>query len=485
MQKLWSEFRTKWNKINCQNWVQQKLFDRQWNIYDIYLLILCFLYPLYLSNRVIIGDFTEKELLYYMLTLAVAVLCIPAYIKSRNRIRKKWNHLDRILFFSAILLVGKGCCDIVFGNKDLKFEIFLFCMIGSLFILKKYQGKSYQYLNIWLLSFLIIYLDLLYCLLTGNSGLLGTDVLLKQTDAPLGILLVFGISAVLYENENRNAWRKFYFFVFVLGSIALSLFDDMKIFSIASLFLLSMPLFFLPTVSFVKRNLILCFSYFGIVANLPILYYMTDLETSKESFFFRYGIYIDILLIFIGVGIQAYWKKVPYDRNPACILMRKVQKWYKKIMFLMILFEFVIIGIGGKSQEFPIFWGSEFVSKVYVELINFFSHRSFPLSIIESLGLGGIVFWLVILWEIYQRVRIKSEDTENRKIYKILAILYVIGSFFYDIGIFVGPEGIILLSFAVTDNSQGQDNKNLPMQIGDRDEKGIISNQCRFDEILS
>ena len=131
------------------------------------------------------------------------------------------------------------------------------------------------------------------------------------------------------------------------------------------------------------------------------------------------------------------------------------------------------------------FWGSEFVSKVYVELINFFSHRSFPLSIIESLGLGGIVFWLVILWEIYQRVRIKSEDTENRKIYKILAILYVIGSFFYDIGIFVGPEGIILLSFAVTDNSQGQDNKNLPMQIGDRDEKGIISNQCRFDEILS
>ena len=483
MQKLWSEFKTKWNKINFQNWVQQKLLDRQWNIYDIYLLILCFLYPLYLSNREMIGGVTEKELLYYILTLAVALLCIPAYIKSRNRTRRKWNHLDRILFFSAILLVGKGCLDIVFGNKDLKFEIFLFCMIGSFFILKNFQGKSYQYLNIWLLSFLIICLDLLYCFLTGNSGLLGADVLLKQADAPLGILLVFGISAVLYENENRNAWRKFYFFVFALGSIVLSLLDDMKIFSIASLFLLSMPLFFLPTVSFVKRNLILCFSYFGIVANLPVLYYMTDLETSKESFFFRYGIYIDILLICIGFGIQAYWKKVPYDRNPACILMKKFQKWYKKIIFLMILFEFVVIGIGEKLQEIPVFEGSEFVSNIYVELMDF--HRSFPLSITESLGLGGIVFWLVIFWEIYQRVRIKSEDTENRKIYKILAILYVIGSFFYDIGIFVGPEGIILLSFAVTDNSQGQDNKNLPMQIGDRDEKGIISNQCRFDEILS
>ena len=79
-------------------------------------------------------------------------------------------------------------------------------------------------------------------------------------------------------------------------------------------FLLLLPLFYQPTVTLIKRNLVLCFVFLGIMTNLPLLQYLTDV-TLHENILTRYGIYIDLFLLCLGGGIKAYWKKVPCNRK--------------------------------------------------------------------------------------------------------------------------------------------------------------------------
>ena len=83
------------------------------------------------------------------------------------------------------------------------------------------------------------------------------------------------------------------------------------------------------------------------MTNLPLLQYLTDV-TLHENILTRYGIYIDLFLLCLGGGIKAYWKKVPCNRNPEAVLMRKFQKWYKQSFFIIVSFALLLFTGGAE-----------------------------------------------------------------------------------------------------------------------------------------
>ncbi len=456
-------------------------------ILDIYLRIMCFLYPLYLGDAKIFVSFSEKEFLYYILTLLTALLYLFFPLQKGKTARKRLCRIDSILLLLAVLFIIKGSIRIILQEDNFETDIFFVCLIVTFFLLKSFSGNFVHYLNLVLFSSFLLYLDMLYYYLTERQGILGADILLRQPEAASWLLFSFCISSVLYEKGCITGWRNFYLLVSILGSVVLFLFGNIAAICMAGVFLLLLPLFYQPTVTLIKRNLVLCFVFLGIMTNLPLLQYLTDV-TLHENILTRYGIYIDLFLLCLGGGIKAYWKKVPCNRNPEAVLMRKFQKWYKQSFFIIVSFALLLFTGGSRMLDIPDNLGNEFIRQLYMNLNNdIYKNNSFAQNILINYGLIGFVLWLYLLMEIFKKFKKhQNENREDKKICQVLAVTFLFATFFYPVGPFCAPVSIILISFALTECNGNQVNSKVSASFGDEtdNEKNIIFNKCGSNEIL-
>lgn len=464
------------------------LYEGRMAILDIYLRIMCFFYPLYLSDTKILEVFTEKELVYYLLTLLTALLVISFFRRKTIVVKKPLCRIDCILFFLTALLIIKGSIRFAFQEVYFYSEIFFLCLIITIFLLKSFSGNLGYYLNLILFSAFFLYLDMLYQYLTERQGFLGSDIILRQPEAASWLLLTFGISSILYEKECRTKRRIFYLLVSIMGIILLFLFGDTVAICLAGIFLLSLPLFYQPSVNLIKRNLTLCFSFLGLLANLPLLQYLTS-NTLHDNIFSKYGIYIDFFLLCLAQGIRCYWKKIPTNRNPETVLLRKFQKWYKQVLFIIMSFGLLFFVSGNKILNIPDKLVTGFVRQLYIDLsTSIYINNSFVITLFTYYGIIVFILWIYLLIEVLKILKkYNNKFGEDKKTCLILSVMFLFHTFFYHFGPFNAPISIILLSFALSGNGGKEISSSITVNLRKEayNEKSIVFDKCGPDEILS
>ena len=129
----------------------------------------CFLYPLYLGDAKIFVSFSEKEFLYYILTLLTALLYLFFPLQKGKTARKRLCRIDSILLLLAVLFIIKGSIRIILQEDNFETDIFFVCLIVTFFLLKSFSGNFVHYLNLVLFSSFLLYLDMLYYYLTERQ----------------------------------------------------------------------------------------------------------------------------------------------------------------------------------------------------------------------------------------------------------------------------------------------------------------------------
>lgn len=485
MRKIWAEIKVKPTVKCIKEFFWPELCKSRLAVPDIYLRIMCFLYPLYLSDNKILIFFTEKEFLYYVLTILTAIMYLSFSLRKEKLIKMRLNLTDCFLLLVSMLLLVKGILEIILQNGSFTSEIYFLCLIATYFLLKSFSGEFGYYLRLMVSASFILYIDILYFYLTQKQGIIGADILLKQPEAAYLLLLSLGIGFVLYEKESRAAWRKFYLLVSILGSAVLYFFGDIEAICLAGIFLLFLPIFFQPTVTVIKRNLILCFIFVGIMTNMPLLRYSSDISF-HESYLDEYGIYFMLFLFLLGGWINRYWRRIPVDRNPEKVLMRRFQEWYKQALFIVISFLLLLFISGNKLSDLSEKTGMEFICQFSIGLsaaVN--SKNNFFLSLMKNYGITGLFFGLCLLISFFQKIK-KYKNEDEKFLCGILSVMFLCLTFFYYPGPFIGPAGIILISFSLPERN-GRVKKKVFVNRGNEagNEKGIIFNKCGSDEILS
>ena len=104
MQKLLSKTEIKMVIYSIKDFFCPDLCKGRLAILDIYLRIMCFLYPLYLGDAKIFVSFSEKEFLYYILTLLTALLYLFFSPTERKNSKKTaMSNRQHFVAFSGVV----------------------------------------------------------------------------------------------------------------------------------------------------------------------------------------------------------------------------------------------------------------------------------------------------------------------------------------------------------------------------------------------
>ena len=100
-------------------------------IADYYIRIMLFLYPMYLAQDQIWGLFTDKEIIYFILSLLSIILSFVLLRKRKvNQFRMKF--IDIYLILLAIVMVMMITVRLIRKDMDIESEILLLCFFIDL-----------------------------------------------------------------------------------------------------------------------------------------------------------------------------------------------------------------------------------------------------------------------------------------------------------------------------------------------------------------
>ena len=173
--------------------------------------------------------------------------------------------------------------------------------------------------------------------------------------------------------------------------------NDIVSICIIGVFLLIIPLLFLPTISLVKNNLNLIFNFLYIFSCITFINYIGKINNFLQ-FKLQYGIYMDLFLLLLGVGIFIYWNKVPKNANPDYVIMKKFKDYYKIALYVSGIIFVSCIVIGYRIQEIPVTMGIQTCKVFVISLIQSINKNE---GIIEQLlkdwGLTGVILWIFLI----------------------------------------------------------------------------------------
>ena len=243
--------------------------------------------------------------------------------------------------------------------------------------------------------------------------------------------------------------------VSLLGYIALLLHKDTISVCLLGLFLLCIPIVFSPTVSLIRRNLLLCFAFLFIMSSIPLLQYASNISL-KEQYDLRYSVYIDLFLASAGVFICQYWEKVPNDRDPDQILMRKFQKWYRRAAAFVLFILTAVVLTGNRMEGITDRFGIKTL-KVFAASLqsSIGSAESFYQQLWENYGVVGSFLWSFLCVLFLEKI-IKAWRSADvvRKQYLSLSILFLVQTLFYRLQPVSTPAYVVFLALALSEKKE-------------------------------
>lgn len=425
-------------------------------ILEYYITVVLLLYPLFMSDDKILLIFKQKYFLYYILTIGSTLLCIWLYGQKKQTEKIHLYQFDILLLLSFVLLVIRAVVKIFQNDMTYEQEIFLWGLIVSYFLLKTIGRREKNYLNMLLLASIPVGLESVNYILSGREEFLDISSMLENREGTVSFFLLASCTtSVLYCNEKRDRWRKVYLIMAAFSYFVIFVHNDMMSICLTGFFLLSIPIAFSPTVSLVKRNLILCFIFLFLLSNMSLLQYVDGISLGNP-FDLKYSVYIDFFIAFAGVLICKYWDKIPKDVEPDCILMKKFQKWYRRTLTVVIALLAVYFLIGSRLEGIPEQFGIEAWKIFGVSLQNsIYASKSANQKFLENYGFLGLILWIFLTALIMEKILKKWKQADNlRKIYFSLSVLFLVQSFFYQIQSISTPAFVILLALALSEKRE-------------------------------
>lgn len=422
-------------------------------ILDYYIRILFFLYPLYMATGKVLLIFTDKIFLYHTLTILCAGVFIFLVSKGRAEYKKKIIPLEVCLIILAVLLILNAMVRIFHKDYTFEMECLFWCLIGSYFLVRGFEADYVYYLRLLQASSLILAAGMLEYAFTGQTMIPGLQEMIQTPETFASwIVLVVGVSALLFCFEKRTGWKRFDLTVLFSGFLIVAFLGDLILLSLLFFCFLCIPVLFCPTADLVKRSLILCFGLLFVWINIPLAGMITEVYIA-HPYSFEYSVYVELLMCITALFICRHWERLPADREPGSVVMKKMQKWFKEAL---VCFGFLFLSIllwGGRAGELPDRFGIQFLKDVSSELLQAAAdYKGTAFVLLERYGITGLFLWIVLSVMIIRKLVIKwkKSSTDAERMFLAVAFLFFVQSVFYRLQEVSTPIYIVILAFALS-----------------------------------
>lgn len=418
-------------------------------ILEYYVHLMLVFFPLYLSQNVILFNFTNKTFLYCVLTFLSAFLYILT--EKRASVRRTFRREEIVLGLAMILLAIYAAVKFFCNQMTYEKEVFLLYLITAYFLMKGIKQISRHYLNLILYSAVPLLIGALVFLLTGKDSVLGITDFLEQSEA-IGsyLFMVICIGTLLCCVEKKRKMAFFYGILSICGYFVLLLLGDAMGVCLTVIWLIIMPVLFPPTVILIKKNLILCFAFAIILSNMPLLQLGENIQMNVQ-YNLQYSVYINLIISVAGIFICRYWDKIPKEREPEQILMIKFQLWYKQVAVFLLSVLLLCTLMGNRMMEVSGHIGVEILKSFSSALEKaIMQNESFYQQLLEDYGLVGCFSGIVLCVLFGSQIKRKWKKAGGtRRIFLAIGVAFWAQTFFYQLQPFSTPAFVIILSMAL------------------------------------
>ena len=420
---------------------------------DYIIRVLLFLFPLYVYENNAIMGISGKEIIIGIVVLSVVMYCVPKLFWT-GELKEKKTGLSGLIILGIFVIVA---LIFVFQISHAGSEAARTYRYLGLFLLPfcvQYAGDFRRYyFQLLTASFTILYISMYRFVFTGLPTMLGADLILSDQSKLIPFLMLgIAASSILYITEEKIIFQRIYLVITAASMVLIFLYGDMTAFIIMFLFITGLQFISLPTVSFMKKNMILLFLFGFCASNAPLLTYFKTPGISRE-FDLEYSIYIDLVIAVAGLFITKYWERIPEKQSEGPVLMPVFSKWYKRFLLIIIsiILAFILLGsrgeklqnvVGGKvlSGFSTAFWES--VSRSDGELWHI-------ISVYGIIGLGVVILVGIMLVRLAARAFQNDKLTVDEKGLILLVLLFAVQSFFYPFSVASTPQFLIFTGFAL------------------------------------
>ena len=422
-------------------------------VLDYYIRIMLFLFPLFLASKQILGNLTEKTLLYVLMTCVTAVIFILLVSRGRVLCRVQIVKSELILLMAAILLVLWTAGTVLRGSMEFESAVFLCCLIGTYFLLRFAPGRSAYYLRLLMAAGLVLDAEILayYFSFTENTDI---RLLLAQPEGTASwLLLAACVASGMYCVEEGERASIFCLAAAAISYLVLFFYQDPVAICITAFFLLMLPLILPATAYLVKRVLLLSFVFLILLSNVPLVQYV-GIYRGEMRMTLEYSVYLDLFLGIAGIWVLRYWERVPSERDPKKVVMRRFRRCFVYALSVlgMLTAGCLFYGDGGSSFS-PVLSGVGAGIRQSLE-----ANQNMIEGVLNDYGIPGGIVWGLVFAMLGMLIAKgwKKAACGLDKVYLMLSALFLFQSFFYGFQPISSPIFVILLVLALPGEDEGK-----------------------------
>ena len=393
--------------------------------------------------------------LVYLYTFCIGLLWIyyrKKQVFGKNKqLFRKWNLLDSLL---AVFLIGNvlqlvrdSLKSTVIDEKNLLMVV----LVMLFFLLSGDKDTTRQttqlpvihkYGDVFLSCGFVIYMGLLSHFLLNQKFTAPLALLLKEEQALLTfLLLMVTLAAEGCYRESDEGKRSFYMLLALAGYFLLFLQQNIVGILLGGIGFLVSALVHKPEREQIKRISQLAFSYFFLLANMPLLQQSIPALKGNGGYSMEVGVYLELLLAAACVVFFSWWEKQPEEE--------KYLLQYKKWMFRIAVgvgFVLLSLFVSGDRLADMKGKGAEALYAVSAKLQAYCeANDSTFVAVLEKYGLLGVVWLLAVLFVVSKRVWERSRRGKLPPIFMTLYIMYLLQSFFFAGQAVTAPVYVVLL----------------------------------------
>ena len=416
---------------------------------DYMIRVLLFLFPLYVYESTGVMGISMRDILFGIVILIMFLHCMKSMLRKKIRFGKK--ELFILGFFVSVLICF--CVQTITLNTEVSHTYYYVGMFLLPFCVGFIQNSKKYYMNIFVSSYIIVYLSIFRYIFTAKATFLGIEEFLDEGYRLVpAFLLSSAVCAFLYVVEDDRKKQIIYLVLEAIGLCVLFLYGDTVAFMMMLIYLMCLQFVRKATVSFVKKNLILLFVFAFCASNVPVLARFGTIGINR-SFNLKYSICIDLFIAVAGYIIAGYWDRIPKDHEENRIVMVKFSTLFKQAVLIIIVLISLCFVFGSRADTLLEGFGGEVLSGFSGALWDSVSSSYGELwHVLEVYGIVGsvvlLIFSVFVLNILYKAWK-KHGTTEEEKGYIMITLLFIVQSFFYPFTSVSTPSFLIFVGFAL------------------------------------
>lgn len=402
--------------------------------------------------------------LVYLYTLCIGLLWVcygkkavktgddkPAVGKKKWTLRK-WNLLDSLLaaflIGNVLQLVRDSLKDTVIDEKNL----LMIVLVILFFLLSGDKGTARQttqipvitqYTDILLSCGFVVYMGLFLHFLLNRKFAAPLALLLQNEQALLTfLLLMVTLAAESYYREADRSKCIFYMLLALTGYFLLFLQQNIVGILLGGIGFLVSALVHKPEREQIKRISQLAFSYFFLLANMPLLQQFIPALKENGGYSMEGGIYLEMLLAAACVVFFSWWEKQPEEER----YLPQYKKWMCRIAVSV---GFVLLSLFVSGGRLAGIEGNGIAAlyDISVKLQAYCAaNDSTFTAILGKYGILGACWLLAVLLVLSKRVWERSRRGKLPPAFMTLCIMYLLQSFFFAGQAVTAPVYVVLLT---------------------------------------